>query len=316
MNYFAGVDGGATKTLCLIGDPDGNILARGTSSASNHQTIGAEAARQAILNSMTQAAKSLGIGPEELSYTVFGLAGADLEPDFAILEPICGDIVKSSRFKVMNDSWIGLKAGIPENWGIVTICGTGASCSGRNRAGKEATLRNLSYETGNYGGGYGLVREAFHYAFRSEEGTGPKTALETEIPALFGRKGLVELLEPAFRMELDRTKAYHIPVVIGRLAALGDPVCQNILLTMGGTLGEIASGVVRKLGMERERFKISLVGGVFKAESPLLIDEYTTAVHRTAPYAQMVVCGCEPAMGALQLAKELYAGETRNRTEI
>lgn len=306
MNYFAGVDGGGTKTLCVIGDQDGNILARGNSTASNHQVIGPEAAKLAIRSSMNQAAESLGISLEDISYTVFGLAGADLEQDFAILNPVCNDIIKSNRFKVMNDSWIGLRAGVPENWGIVTVCGTGSSCSGRNRAGMEATLRNLTYETGNYGGGYGMIREALHYAFRSEEGTGLKTALETELPALFGKDDLAGLLEPVILMELDVAKAYHVPVSIGRLASVGDAVCQNILLTTGRTLGEIASGIVRKLGMEQERFKISLVGGVFKSENPLLIDEYTTTVHRTAPHAQIVVCDCEPAIGAYLLANDIF----------
>lgn len=306
MAYFAGIDGGGTKTLCIIGDSEGNILSQGSSTASNHQVIGPEAAKQAIRSSMQQAVEASGISIRDISFSVFGLAGADLELDFIILDAVCSDIVGSSRFKVMNDTWIGLRAGIPENWGIVTVCGTGASCSGRNRTGQEATLRNLTYETGNYGGGYGIIREAFHYAFRSEEGTGLKTRLETELPAIFGSNSLAELLEPVLKMELEPAKAYQVPIIVSGLASKGDEVCQNILITSGRILGEVASGVIRKLGMEAEHFKVSLVGGVFKSDNPLMIDEYTTTVHRIAPYAEMVVCRTDPAIGAYSLARELF----------
>jgi len=36
MAYILGVDGGGTKTLALLGDLDGNVLARGLSGASNN----------------------------------------------------------------------------------------------------------------------------------------------------------------------------------------------------------------------------------------------------------------------------------------
>lgn len=307
MIYLAGIDGGGTKTSCVIGDSDGNILAQGISSASNHQVVGPEAAKEAIKDSITQAADELGISINDLSYTVLGLAGADLEPDFVILDAVCSDIIKNRQFKVMNDSWIGLRAGIHENWGIVTVCGTGASCSGRNSTGVEATLRNLIYETGNNGGGTGIIRDAFHYAFRSEEGTGIKTRLETELPAILGSENMEELIEPVLSMQLDMVKAYQIPIAVGRLAAEGDIACQEILLRIGRTLGEIASGVIKKLKMESGQFKVTLVGSVFKSVSPLLVDEYTTTIHKTAPFAQIGISEVEPAVGAYYLARDIYA---------
>ena len=310
MIYLAGVDGGGTKTCCVIGDTDGNILARGISSGSNHQTVGPEAAKKAIRDAMAQAADALGIATEDISYTVLGLAGADLEPDFAILDVICRDVIKTGRFRIMNDTWIGLRAGIPENWGIVTVCGTGAACSGRNRYGAEATLRNLTYETGNYGGGIDILRMALHFAFRSEEGTGKKTRLEAELPAIFGAGSMADLVGPVVSMELVPEKAYHVPITVGRLAAEGDAVCQDILLTTGRVLGEIASGIVKKLGMEREQFKVTLVGSVFKSVSPLLVDEYTTTIHRTAPFAQVGISQTEPVTGAYYLALDAWRKHT------
>jgi N-acetylglucosamine kinase-like BadF-type ATPase len=309
MKYLAGIDGGGTKTACVIGDDSGNLLSGGLSTASNYQVIGAEAAKSAIEDALLQALRAAGITSGDLEYTVLGLAGADLESDFKVLDNICREIFGHGKFKVLNDTWIGLRAGIPENWGIVTNCGTGASCSGRDGRGNEATLRNLTYETGNLGGGFEIIRTAFHLAFRSEEGTGAYTGLESEIPALFGCRAMAELVGPVLEMKLEPARALEVPVIVGRLASGGDRPCQDLLVDMGRSLGEIAGGVIRKLGMEKTEFKVTLTGGVFKSSSPLMVDEYTTTVHRTAPGARIGIAGAEPVMGAYFLAlDELKAG--------
>jgi len=105
----------------------------------------------------------------------------------------------------------------------------------------------------------------------------------------------------------DMTKLHAIPVLVFKLAADGDSICQDILVNMGHVLGEIAGGVIKRLGMEKEMLTVTLVGSIFEGSSPLLIDEYTTTVHRTAPYAKVEVAGLKPAMGAYYLALEQHA---------
>ncbi len=302
MTYLAGIDGGGSKTHCAIGDSEGNILAQGASSGSNYQTVGEEAARLAINSALVSATDQLCISRDQLDYVVFGLAGADTERDFKVLNPMCESICGHNRFKVVNDTWIGLRAGTPEDWGIVTICGTGGACAGRNREGREVILRNLTYEAGNRGGGTEIVQKALHFAFRSEEGTGKKTRLEDEIPRLLERGSMEELVEMVYERIPHPKIIAELPALVGRLASGGDSVCQDILLETGHALGEIASGVIRRLGMEKEDFHVTLVGGVFKTENPLLVDEYTTTVHRAAPHARIGIAHKKPVVGAYDLA--------------
>ena len=304
MIYISGVDGGATKTHCVIGDAEGNILSEGFSSCSSYHVVGLERAKEAIDNAIAQAAEKAGIGSGDIGFTLLGLASADLPADYAALEEACGKILPAGKFRVVNDTWIGLRAGIPENWGIVTNCGTGGSCAGRNRAGEEIMLRNLSYEIGNRGGGADIAAMALHYAFRSNEGTGRKTALEEEIPKAAGLKSLDDILETALSMNITPEDIYGIPVLVGKLACAGDAVSQDIFIRIGHEMGEIAGGVARRLHMENSRFTATLVGSVFKSECPLLIDEYTTTLHRAAPYAAVSVAQNASAAGAYLLACE------------
>ena len=302
MEYIAGIDGGATKTHCVIGDTKGNILAEGFASGSNYQICGKEAAKAAIACALKEATSKLEISVSDIRYTVLGLAGMDIPVDYEVLNAICGSIFTKGTYKILNDTWIGLRAGIPENIGVVTNCGTGPACAGRNSCGEEVILRNLNYEAGNIGGGADIISMALHYAFRSEEGTGEKTALEHELPKLFGFRTMDDLVEPVRSMNAEPKDVYEIPILVCRLANEGDRVCQNILIYLGHEMGDIAGGVIKRLKMERETFKVTLVGGVFQTDSPLLADEYTTTVHRAAPFAQISIAGEKPAMGAYYLA--------------
>lgn len=306
MIYIAGIDGGASKTHCMIGDADGNVLAEGFSAGSNHQAVGLEKAGEAIQSALAEASGKLGVKERDIRFTVLGLAGADLEPDFAALNEVCGRILPPGSYQVINDTWIGLRAGIPENWGIVTNCGTGGSCAGRNKDGEEVRLRNLSFELGNFGGGVDIAKMALHHAFRSEEKSGSTTALEQEIPKVAGVNSLDELISNVLSMNFDPEVFYAVPILVGELACLGDKVSQDILIKVGHEMGEIAGGVARRLHMEDQRFKVTLVGSVFKSECPVLIDEYTTTLHRAAPYAQIGLASQPSAMGAFSLACEAY----------
>ncbi len=307
MKYFAGIDGGGTKTHCIIGDHKGTMLSEGFSGGSNYQIVGEKAAARAIEESLHKAVQRLGIAPGDIEFTILGLSGADLDNDFRVLNDICRGIMEHPRFRVLNDTWIGLRAGAPDNWGIVTVCGTGSSCSGRNPEGREISLRNLNYELGNRGGGADIVRDAFHHAFRSEEGTGPKTPLEDELPLLFGFRHLNDMVHVLRCGDTGMDGNYRVPALVFQLAADGDPVCQNILLAMGRSLGEIAGGVARRLAMTGMDFHAVLVGSVFQGGNPLLVDEYTTTLHRAAPRAKIGIVKSRPAMGAYLLALEEHS---------
>ncbi len=306
--YLVGIDGGATKTLCIIGDEQGTILSSGLSFGSNHQVVGKESARTSLQQALDQALEKLGIAVEQIGYAVLGLAGADLPADFTVLDEICRGIFDEVPFKIINDAWIGLRAGNPDNWGVVSICGTGANAAGRTKDGEEVILRGMSYELGNRGGGIDLLKDALHHAFRSEEQTGPQTRLALELPKLLGLNQMKDLVEIVLSQQVAPEILYAIPILVFNLATQGDRVCQDLLLNMGRTLGGMAGGVIKRLGFDLQaEVPVTLAGSLFKGSNPLLIDEYTTTVHRVAPRAKIEIAKAEPAYGAYWLALDHYA---------
>lgn len=302
--YIAGIDGGGSKTHCIIGDETGQILSQAYSSSSNYQVIGSEMAQKAIQEALRGAAAPLKLELSDLRYVHLGLAGADFEEDFTELGRICSEIFGDVPFGISNDCWLGLRLGSADRTGVAVVCGTSLNAAGRTPDGRECILRSQGYELGNWGGGADLTRSALHHAFRSEEATGPKTRLEAEIPEFFGYESLDAMVTPMITGQVEQGSLLSIPHIVFRLANEGDGVCQDLLIRMGRTMGEMAAGIIRRLELSDNPVNVYAIGGLVKGDNPLLMDEFRTTVHRTAPRAHIEAIDIPPAYGAYLLARD------------
>jgi len=305
MRYVAAIDGGGTKTRCIIGDDTGNILADCLAGPSNHQTVGAEQVELVLTELFQRSLKESGLTEDQIEFVCLGLAGADLEQDFILLNGICRKIFNNIPFKVLNDAWLILKSGLTTPWGAVSICGTGANAAVISHKGEKAILRALSYELGNYGGGEYIAKEAMHHAFRCNEKTGPYTMLEEHLPAIFEVETMEEILDLFYPQKKDVDKYMNkIPPLVFNLARQGDAVCQMILMQMGRTLGEMLGGLIRRMEMHEMKVPVVLGGSIYNGNNPLLIDEFTTALHRIVPDAYLIFPTLSPVAGAYLIALE------------
>jgi HD-like signal output (HDOD) protein len=64
-----------------------------------------------------------------------------------------------------------------------------------------------------------------------------------------------------------------------------DEVAAQIVADGGTELGRAAVAVIRHLQMERDRFQIAYVGGVFRAAGDLMLDTLRAEVKKVAPRA-------------------------------
>ena len=300
--YVLGVDVGGTKTECVVADEKEKIIGRGFGGAGNHQMCGIEKAADSMQKAVFEALRQAGIPLEEVAYAVFGIAGADGPKDMEVLVPAVKKIMGAVQVKILHDAWLGLRAGTEDYVGVVSICGTGAGHVGRNRQGKELSLRNLDYVMGNYGGGEDLEQKALHYAFRSEEGTWQKSRLEDAIPVVFGVKNMEEVCAVLRDDAMTKEQRYQLPITVFRLAREGDEVSRSLISSMGYEEGKYAAAVLQRLGMCGESVPAVLIGSLFRTGEPLLIDAYMKALWETAPKAYAVIPEIAPVMGAVKLA--------------
>lgn len=300
--YVLGIDAGGTKTHCVIADENENILAEGFAGASQHQLFGIEQTEKNLQASISAALKEAGISLQDLSYAVLGMSGADGEDDLALLNPAAEKVLPGVPFRVVHDAWIGMYSALKEPFGVVSICGTGAGHAGRNRQGDELTLRNLDYRLGNYGGGGDLVEKALHYAFRSDEGTYEKSALEAAVPPIFGVSTMEAVCRHLKQNPLSDKERYQLPITVFQLANSGDSVCRMLIQDLGHEEGLYAAAVIRRLHMENEQVPVVLIGSLFHSDDPLLLDPFMEAVRTAAPAAYPVLPTRKPVTGAVRMA--------------
>ena len=75
MAIYLGIDGGGSKTSCLIGD-ETSVLGTGTGAASNVVRVGEAQARESLAGAIRQACTVAHLDPSEIGNVCVGLAGA------------------------------------------------------------------------------------------------------------------------------------------------------------------------------------------------------------------------------------------------
>ena len=304
--YLLGLDGGETKTHCIIGDEEGNICAEGFGGPANYQIAGAEIAKKSIETAISRALNKLNIKITDIKYGIIGLSGADSKEDFEILKKICQPIFEDVPFEIYNDCWLVLRAGNEENWGVVSVCGAGHGCMGRTKDGKKVELRNMIYMLGNKGGGTELIYDVLHHTFRADESVGIPTRLQEEIPKLLGVHTMSDI-DYLIRKKGENLEGWNqIPNLIYRLAKEEDMVSQDLMISMGHSVGKTAAAMIKKLGLQQTEVPMILGGSAFTEDNPLFMDAYKMEVHRVAPHAKFHVIDKKPVIGAYHLAMDYY----------
>jgi N-acetylglucosamine kinase-like BadF-type ATPase len=311
LRYALGVDGGATKTLAVVGDGSGHVLGVGLGGPTNYQSTGLETAMRNLDCAVSAALAMAGpdVSITQISHAVFGLAGADFPVDFENFQKGISALYPGLTFEVTNDTWVGFRAGTGESFGGAVISGSGANYAAAAPDGRKVTGRGMGYEWGSAGGAGLLIRDAIHYAFRSHDGTGPKTGLEEAVLSILGFSGYDELslymYEHHGQFGQMYTKAAQIVPALFQLAFQGDRVAQDILVRTGEAMGEIIGGLLAGLGMSSLPAEVVLVGSVFtKGVCPLMISAMKTACQRLVPLVEFKPVEMEPAGGAYLMALE------------
>jgi N-acetylglucosamine kinase-like BadF-type ATPase len=315
-----GVDAGGTKTHALVADETGEVLGIGRAGTGNWEGVGLDGALAALRQAVGEALTAARTSPQEVTAAGYGLAGLDWPSDEARLRPLVEELGLSGPSVLVNDTFVALRAGAREPWGVVIVAGTGTTVAGRNRRGEMARTPGLGYPFDDWGSAPDLAQAALHAVARAYTGRGPATALSNRLVRLVGAADVADLLEGVSRWRYNL-----FPLVADVVQALmeeadgGDGPAREILLRAGRELGGGAVVVIRRLGMEDEEFDLVLAGGLFRSASPLLLDTLRGTVQAVAPGARPVRLDVPPVVGGVLLAMDAVGWavtpEVRRRLE-
>jgi N-acetylglucosamine kinase-like BadF-type ATPase len=310
MSLVLGVDAGATKTFALVADEDGHVLGFGQGGSGNHQVAGLESALAEIRRSCEEALAQASASPP-VDFGFFGLAGADLPVDYALLTPAVEDMCLARQVRIKNDTLVALRAGLKRNWGVAVICGTGFNAGGIGPNSQEVQLPGLGALSGDWGGGSDIAQEVIRLICRAWDGRGQPTVLTEMVLSALGLPSVEELIAQLYQSQFDyypgqfdqRRLLALVPLVF-EAAYEGDQVAQGLLIRVGTEAGTTANAIIKRLGLETTDVEVVLGGSVFKGKGPLLVDTVTQMVHKVAPQATIVLPEFEAVVGAVFLALE------------
>jgi glucosamine kinase len=296
--HVLGLDAGGTKTVCLLADARGRILAEGRGPGANLHVAGELAVEKVLHEVMETAIGDRAITPDAIC---LGIAGVDRDDEARTVRAIMRRIGHKSRVLVVNDALVALVAGAGDAPGIVIIAGTGSIAYGRNAAGEAARAGGWGHMIGDEGSGYWIGREALAAVMRAADGRGPATALTSDILAHFTVDDVSRLPRIVYDREVPRMSVAALGPIVQRVADQGDAVATRILERAAEELVLAAQSVASRLEMRGDEFTFYLAGGAFPVV-PWLAEELSRRLVEVAPRCQVQVLHEEPAVGAVWLA--------------
>lgn len=298
--YVVGIDGGGTKTACMVVSLDDWRIATALTGGSNHQIVGIGGTKESIASAIDLACAKLHVAREEIAFAFLGMAGADLPEDFVLLRTGLREALGGTPFEVVNDIWIAFSSAAQTDWGAVSICGTGSNLAVRTPQGHIHAVRALRYELGNYGGGNHLTDIALHHAFRCDEGTGAYTRLVEELPALCHTADMNELAMQIYQSNYRYAYSFNVARLVFDLAAQGDAICLGIIRRMGEELGEMLGRLIVHAGLSDQPVPVVLAGTQYvKDEHGFLVQPFCKTLSSFVPGAVVRIAEDPPVLGAV-----------------
>lgn len=302
LRYVAGIDGGGSKTACMISDHCGHILSYIVTEGSNHQICGMGHTVENVVQSVELACRYANISFCQLSFIYMGMAGADLSEDVERLTDAFEKEFQEVPFLIENDRW-NVFACESNSWGAVSVCGTGSSMAVKGKDGRILGSRALGYMLGNYGGGRHLTEIALHFAFRCDEHTGDYTRLAEELPGLCECSSMGELAERIYNSNYQYQTKYNIPKMVFQLAQEGDKCCRRVVDNMGCEIGDMLAHLICEAGLQTEAIPVVLAGSLYVADRErLLLQPLEERLRSMVPFAKIQIVTCPPVVGAVFMA--------------
>lgn len=305
--HVLGIDVGATKTVCLLADDEGRIVASARTEGANLQEAG-ELALENVLHAVI--AKTIANRSVAPSAICLGMAGVDRAADEAVVRRVMARIGYTARILVVNDALIALQAGIGDGPGIVIVSGTGSIAYGRNATGEAARAGGWGHVLGDEGSGYWIGRRALRAVVRHADGRGGPTSLTQKLLGHFGAVRATELIQKIHHEDVGPHAIATLAQYVQQSRDENDPTAVAILTQAVDELIAAATAVMMRLDLTRQEFTFVLAGGVFYAV-PWLCDQLKLLLPSLAPRSGTLRLETEPAAGAVQLAIAELRGGTK-----
>jgi glucosamine kinase len=304
--YYLGIDGGGTKTTCVVGD-ESRSLATATTGPSNIVRVGETQARDSLQKSVRQACAAAGITPPEVVRTCVGGSGAARPELAAIVRGALAEVL-STPIDVVGDMQIALEAAFDTGPGVIVIAGTGSIAYGRDGQGNTARAGGWGFAISDEGSAHWIGRAAVSALLRAADSAGDAwrdrslrqySSFAAALGKAWGVTTLADLARAANSIPPPDFAALFPDVAVGK-----DHLAAEVLTRGGRELAQVAAIVIGRLFAADgvASVPVAMIGGVFRY-APLVAQVFYNELRTLDPRVQLNPQVVEPVEGALRMAR-------------
>ena len=297
MAFYLGIDGGGTKTRCVLGD-ESRILATSIAGGSNVIRAGEAQARESLHGSLLEACATAKISPDRIRGICIGAAGAGRPEIAGKIQKILAELTPGP-VEVVGDMVIALEAAFGDGPGVIAIAGTGSIVYGRDATGRTARAGGWGFAISDEGSGHWIGRHAVSAILRARD-AGQETALAALVLKAWDLPDLGALVEAA-NAQPSPDFPQLFPVVL-KAASDRDSMARALLADAGSQLAGLTAKVVNRLMPSSPHAPIAMTGSVFR-QSAEVRQVFYNCLHARFPGLQVRNDLVEPVEGALARAR-------------
>lgn len=300
--YLIGIDGGGTKTKCVVTDLDFNKLFECQGGPSNFLLIGTEKVSQTIFSLIEESVNALKISFDEIASIFIGTTGAGRVDDALKLKNDFLLFAKSKgyefNFNVDSDARIALEGAFSGKPGSLLIAGTGSIMFGKDRNGNVYRVGGFGKLFGDEGSGVSIGKKGLKAVSKFFDGRAEKTILVDFLRNDFSINDSTQLINAVYKNNFDF--ASFAPKVI-EAANLGDEAALKIC---DEETDELILHVKAMYSFINEpTMNLCLIGGLIANEN-FYSNLFRKKLNDKLPFVKLVQPEYPPEMGAIFLAKE------------
>ena len=265
MDYLLAVDGGGTKTSFVLYNIKNDCAELMSFGASNHEFLagGYNEMRSTLDDMSSRILKKHGLSRKDIAHSVWGLAGLDTATQYKIIHKFISEF-GFKKFTLCNDSYLGIKAGIPQGCGICMISGTGFKVAGINEMKSSYEIGGFFEITGDFGGGLILGKETIKTTYMNLFRHRRQTILSKNIMELYQVQSRHEFMDRV----TDWADSGKMPIpslakCIFDAANLGDEESIKILERMAHEYALSVKSLLYELPFNEKIINIVLIGSLF-----------------------------------------------------
>ena len=309
MRLLAGVDGGATKTVALVGTPDGTLVGAARGPPSNYHNVGVRNAAMAIRTAVRAACRHGRAPPKELEVVVMGLAGMDSPGDFLMGDRVAKQLGLGKKRVVKHDSVIAVYCATLGKPGIVVNAGTGSFAAGLDSRGRVIRAGGWGRIIDDEGSAYHIGKLGIRVALRALDGSERKTAIAKLLVRKLKLPRLEQIVHEVHEKPMSVEEISAISKLVAQAATRGDRVARDIFTYEGRALAKLVATIARHLRMTHSSIDVYCTGGVFKSGTVILAP-FKKELRRHVPRFAIRQPEFQPAIGAFVLALQEQGVET------